>query len=203
LSGSGIIEGGQIIAPSISGGAITGPLIQTSAAGYPRIQMSSIDNLLTAYADADNILEINPKFQTADLNFKSFGYSTSLFQSTDNFDIISATQISVRGNSGVVIDSSGGDIDLFASASGKFTTVDNWGKFRNRQTLQTLQQSLDAKAQISHTHSQSDVDGLVTALSNKIGAGTGGTRKVDYINASDIGLVVWFTNGTNATLLFD
>jgi phage minor structural protein len=36
-----------------------------------------------------------------------------------------------------------------------------------------------------------------------IGAGTGGSKTIDYINATGTGLVVWFTDTTNETILYD
>jgi hypothetical protein len=36
-----------------------------------------------------------------------------------------------------------------------------------------------------------------------IGAGTGGSKTIDYINATGTGLVVWFTDSTNETILYD
>jgi hypothetical protein len=35
-----------------------------------------------------------------------------------------------------------------------------------------------------------------------IGAGTGGSKTIDYINATGTGLVIWFTDSTNETILY-
>lgn len=159
----GTITAGIMIAVSVISSTITGSLIQTQAAGnYPRIEFSSTNELLKAEASANDKLEIfasTGAFNIPMLIFSDISDETRIFYLSGNFNITSDGNISLSPVAGR-------DVLL----GGTLNRVQNWSNFFSSGAGQTLQQALDAKANVGITTSELVDDGL------------GGTKTLNFTN---------------------
>lgn len=136
--------------------------ISTADGTYPRIDLSSDGNLLAAYYDANNHLDINPNVtgQSAPgILFYSNGNPLGSIVYINGSGILISTQ---NAGAGPITISPVGDLNLTPTGKVK---VDTWSRISNNS--QTLQQALDAKQ---------------NAISGYTGSFSTGTKTVNVSN---------------------
>jgi phage minor structural protein len=143
----GSITAGSLDSVSITAGTITGAIIRTAASGA-RMELSSTNNLLAAYYNDQYYIAINPLY--------GGGPGIQFFNNGNNIGNI------YMSSSSIWIGGSSSNIVLNALST---TIQGGWGQLKTPS--QTLQQALDAKASVSHTHSISDIASLQSSLDAK------------------------------------
>lgn len=140
----GHITAGLVEAITMIASTITGSLIQTAEAGsYPRVELSSTANLLKAEYEAGSSVEIRPDATTGNPGLRFDKGLAGATISTDSVGLDDYLKIASNPGLTHILINSG--IDLLLRAFGS-VTVEDWSKFKNDDSGQTLQQALDSKA---------------------------------------------------------
>lgn len=122
----------------VTSGEIIGAYISTADGTYPRIDFSSAGDLLAAYSNANSYVALEPEESGAPaITIFEGGALQFILQK------LSGKMLLLSGGTAQI--SSGGDLELFSGSSG-YVIVSSWSKVQNQASGQTLQQSLDAKA---------------------------------------------------------
>jgi phage minor structural protein, N-terminal region len=176
---AGSIFGAYINGTTIDGGTITGALIRTAASGT-RVELTSS---LVAYYDDNNFIRMNPTY--------SVRPGVEFWDSGSLRGILCATPdaLNIYGV---------GDIRLAPLAGNvRFTS---WSSVYSDSPLQSLQNALDGKANLFHTHNQSDISGLASSLATKAnyGSSTSSATGGGHNHAIPDGtrLAIWGTGNT-------
>jgi hypothetical protein len=145
---------GHILAGIIESVQIYGSRIATSASGYPRIELSPLDNLLTAFYTATNLMRIftnflgNPALVFNSDTITSFIANNEIFGSSFEINTNQTMNITV-GNS------------LYFNVNG-FCYFPSWNQIYSNYENQTLKQALDA----IQTTLQNQINGLSAIMVN-------------------------------------
>lgn len=135
---------GTITAGIIRGISIYGSLISTNETGYPRASISNSGNFFDVSTNAGDSIRIEEGlFGDPAIVIRDGGDVTA-------FIGMVAGALAIQGNVNIVIGTSDGNVTLNPSA---VFNVPSWDKVVNQATGRTLQQDLDAKSNIGHTHS--------------------------------------------------
>jgi len=182
----GVIAG-SVAAENITGTTITGKTLRTASSGS-RTELSPFGYYtgLTQY-DSDNIARIfiNTTDTGAIIRFYDY-YSGSQRQVGSLSQYGYSLALTQNTGCGLILGNSGEDTLSYG----------NWD-FSGASVT-----GLSGYATVNHNHddryyTESESD------SRYIEAGTGGSKTIDKINATDTGLVIWFTDGTTKTVLYD
>lgn len=142
----GHITAGLIEAVEIISSTITGSLIQTSESSYPRAEMRTTDTMFRAASDSSKKMELIANA----VGYPAFVFGDGVGRGSITYgpDVsIGANRSSFQSDNGILIQAITGDVDLFTNSGN--TKVNNWTRFVNRATGNSLQTDLNAKANAS------------------------------------------------------
>lgn len=134
---------GTITAGIIRGIEIYGSLISTNETGFPRASISNTGNFFDVSTNEGDSIRIEEGlFGDPALVVRDGGDVTAFLGMV-------AGALGIQGNVNIVIGTSAGNITLNPSG---VVNVASWDKIVNQATGRTLQQDLDAKSNVGHTH---------------------------------------------------
>jgi hypothetical protein len=134
---------------------MTGAVVQ-SALGYPRVVMDPTGNLIGAYQDSDDFISLVPLFSgTPSVNFTASGTLRGQIHVET-----SSNDLRIVGTSGILLQTSSGDIELRPATIGGLVTIPSWSLLYSSGTSTDLQTYLNGKAGVGantssaggHTH---------------------------------------------------